>query len=85
MKELWYGDVRVKKYKSKATQQWKLTRVFENDGWPRRIDSPLGADSPADKKILRDTIYALNDGLDNKALIRFESDGEGLGIRWQRL
>ena len=55
-----------------------LLNVFEELGWPSRIDDPLPHGS--DKERLRDAIKSLNWGLSK---IRIRADGTGTGIIWE--
>lgn len=56
-----------------------ILNEFQNEGWRQRIDNPL-KDRSSQK--LRETIASLNTGLE---ILRFESDGNGAGIRWKVL
>jgi hypothetical protein len=65
-----------------AKNQKLILDVFQEDGWPWHIDSPL---TPADRRDpsrpQRDTVRALNDR-QVVPLIRFGSDGAGEGFVW---
>jgi hypothetical protein len=65
-----------------AKNQKLVLDVFQEEGWPRHIDSPLtpaaGRDPSAHQ---RDTVRALNDR-QVVPLIRFGSDGTGEGFVW---
>ena len=52
--------------------------VFQEDGWPDRIDDPLPAG--ADPLRLADAVKSLNQGLRR---IEFGKDGSGEGIVWR--
>jgi hypothetical protein len=54
----------------------RILDAFEEDGWPSRIDNPIGND-PA---VMHDTIRSLKKGL---SLIHFRADGTGEGIVWE--
>jgi hypothetical protein len=73
----------VKRFKWQAANQERILTVFEEEGWPARIDDPL-APSPAidTKRRLSDTIKCLNRKQAN-ALIRFRGDGTGQGVIWE--
>lgn len=71
------GDV-IRRVRSRSVAR-SIVRVldaFEEDGWPRRIDNPVGND----KIKIHETIKSLNDGLTR---IRFHGDGVGEGIIWR--
>lgn len=62
----------------RATNIVAILDVFEEQGWPERIDDPLRGG--ADKQRLREAIRTLNQGLSG---IRFRADGTGSGIGWE--
>ena len=73
--ELYFKGEMIRKYhRSKAEYLIKVIQMFEEEGWPPKIDSPL----PAGVN-LREKVRELNRNL--KA-IRFGSDGEGKGFVW---
>lgn len=59
----------------------KILDAFELDGWPPHIDSPFTSDESGKEK-LRAAIRTLNSGLQ---YLRFEADGSGEGVVWQRV
>jgi hypothetical protein len=83
--ELRLGDVVVKQFKVPAVNQERVLAVFEEEGWPVRIDDPLPPIGDQDPKArLHDTIVALNRN-QKHPLIRFYGDGTGQGVRWGRI
>lgn len=85
-RELYWGNLLVKRFRKPAENQVEILAAFEKEGWPRVIPDPLGGkgDAVAAKR-LGDTIFALNKGLEIPGIIRFERDGTGEGVRWERL
>ncbi|MHB8865723.1 MAG: hypothetical protein ACYC6N_25375 [Pirellulaceae bacterium] len=61
-----------------AVNVCQILDVFQEDGWPDRIDDPL-TDGPNANRV-RETIRSLNDGL---TLLKFRADGSGEGILWE--
>ena len=57
----------------------KVLNVFEEEGWPERIDDPL---APPDQQRLHETIKRLNNNLQE---IKFRADGNGQGYVWEYL
>lgn len=89
---LWDGDRRVltlnglivKQFKWAAVNQEAILAVFQEEGWPSRIDDPLPPESDQDtKRRLSDTIKCLNRKQTNR-LIRFHGDGSGEGVIWEQ-
>jgi hypothetical protein len=81
--ELWAGDQLVKQFKGQALNQETILAVFEEEGWPSRIDDPLPlADEIDPKRRLHDTIKCLN-RKQRHELIHFRGDGTGEGIIWE--
>ena len=74
--ELRIGAIVVRNVAQRATNLIRVLSVFEEDGWPRRIDSPL---DPGPARFA-DTIRKLNENLTS---IRFRADGSGTGIVWE--
>jgi hypothetical protein len=52
--------------------------VFEESGWPSRIDDPLPGGTHPQR--LQETVKSLNNGLTG---ILFHADGTGRGIKWE--
>lgn len=75
-RELWLGNKLIKKVRSRSIGKnvCPVLDVFEEEGWPARIDSPL------DDGKLGETIRSLNTSLTH---IRFHSDGDDEGILWE--
>jgi hypothetical protein len=81
-KELRVGPDLVKLFKWPAVNQETILAVFEEEGWPARIDDPLSVVPEQDpKRRLHDTIKCLNRNHKIR-LIRFRGDGSGEGIVW---
>jgi hypothetical protein len=81
-RELWRGFTRLKVYRRHAQCQEAVLESFEQQGWPQRIENPLGDEWGLDRKErLRETVKSLNEGLKSKG-IRFHADGTG-GVRWE--
>jgi len=73
----------VKTFKWTAQNQEAILCVFEEEGWPPRIDDPLPPHPEQDsKRRLSDTIKCLNRKQTNP-LIHFRGDGTGEGIVWE--
>ena len=73
----------VKRFKSPALNQEIMLMVFEEEGWPPRIDDPLPPQPELDsKRRLHDTIKCLNRHQLNH-LIHFRGDGTGEGVVWE--
>jgi hypothetical protein len=59
-----------------------ILRVFEEEGWPPRIDDPLDRAPDRDpQQRLHDAVRRLN-GNQSRCRIRFSRDGTGQGILW---
>lgn len=81
--ELRVGRCVVKRFKVPAPNQEVVLAVFDEEGWPVRIDDPLPPRPDLDaKRRLHDTINSLNRN-QKTPLIRFLGDGTGQGVRWQ--
>ena len=73
----------VKQFKWRATNQEMILSVFQEEGWPLRIDDPLAPMPTLDiKRRLSDTIKCLNRNQKHQ-LIRFHGDGTGQGVIWK--
>ena len=82
LRELRLGSHLVKQFKVPAPNQQIVLTVFEEEGWPVRIDDPLPRHPEVDaKRRLHDTIHALNRH-QKTLLLRFLGDGTGEGVRW---
>jgi hypothetical protein len=83
--ELSVGGRVVKQFKVPAPNQELILSVFQEEGWPVRIDDPLPPHPEQDsKRRLHDTINSLN-RCQKVVLIRFSGDGKGTGVRWELL
>jgi hypothetical protein len=81
--ELRLGRLLVKSFKVPAANQELVLAAFQEEGWPTRIDDPIPPRPDQDsKRRLHDTINALN-RCQRNALIRFQGDGSGQGVRWE--
>ena len=82
-KELRLGGTIVKLFKWPACNQEIILRVFEEEGWPARIDDPLPMTvERSARRRLHDTIKCLNRSHKNP-LIHFRGDGSGEGVIWE--
>lgn len=82
LKELWMGGKMVKQFKVPARNQELILSVFQEEGWPTRVDDPLPPQKDLEpKRRLHDAIHCLNRN-QKPWLIRFKGDGSGKGIRW---
>jgi hypothetical protein len=78
-----WGGRTVKRLQRAAEAQEAVLAAFEAQGWPERIDDPLTRDAALEpKQRLRDTVKNLNRHLP-AGTIRFHTDGQGRGVRWQ--
>jgi hypothetical protein len=82
LRELRLGATLIKAYTQPSPNQETILAVFQEEGWPARIDSPLSPPLHEDgKRRLHDTITRLNRHQQHR-LIRFRSDSNGEGVRW---
>ena len=82
--KLWVGGVLVKHFKQEASEQHKILKAFQRQGWPPRIVNPLTR-RPGDaaaKIHLGEVIKRLN-RCQHPAMIRFHGDGTGRRITWE--
>jgi hypothetical protein len=78
-----FGGLVIRQYRWPAANQELILDVFQEDGWPLRIDDPLPpVDELEAKQRLRDTIRNLNTH-HLRSLIRFFGDGTGEAICWK--
>jgi hypothetical protein len=83
LRELWYRDCLVKRYRVPAPNQELILEAFHEEGWPKRIDDPLPpCDGLDPKQRLRDSIKALNRNRKSDRL-RFLGDGNSEGVVWE--
>ena len=81
-RELFFGGQLVKCFRTPAANQELILTVFEEEGWPKRMDDPLTGSSGHDpKQRLHDAVNRLNRNQMN-SLVRFFRDGTGQGICW---
>jgi hypothetical protein len=82
-RELWFGNVLVKRFRVPAESQRRILTEFEESGWPRCIDDPLPAIDGGDQwRRLKKAIHGLNKSQENP-LIEFHGNGTGDGIWWE--
>ena len=73
----------VKRFRLPSPNQEIILAVFEEQGWPPRIDDPLPHRPDQEpKRRLHDTIRSLNRNQKERR-IRFKGDGTGQGILWE--
>jgi hypothetical protein len=74
----------IRQYRWPATNQELILNIFEEAGWPPRVDDPLPCEDELEpKQRLRDTIRNLNAHHLHR-VIRFCGDGTGQAICWKR-
>jgi hypothetical protein len=84
-RELWCGDLLVKRFKRPAENQELILCSFQELECVRRIDDPLpGEDGIEPRRRLHETINHLNERHLHPVL-RFGGDGTGTGVRWDWL
>jgi hypothetical protein len=83
LRELRMCGVVVKRFARRAVNQERILAVFEEEGWPYRIDDPLLPTGICPKARLRDTVKHLN-RQNGSRLIRFGMDGTGEGVIWRK-
>lgn len=82
-RELWYGDLLVKRFRVPAECQCRILNAFEEDGWPRCIDDPLPCKDGDDRwRRLKKAIHMLNESQTNP-VVKFHGNGTGDGICWE--
>jgi len=85
LQQLWLGERLVKHFRRPAPSQVLILDVFEEEGWPPRIDDPLPPQAgQLGKRRLHDAITGLNRNHLDRA-IRFSCDGKALGILWHAI
>jgi len=83
LSRLTFANVIVKEYRTPAPNQQLILSVFQEEGWPPRIDDPLPPHPDLEpKRRLHETIISLNRNQRNR-ILRFCGDGHGQGVRWQ--
>jgi hypothetical protein len=76
------GEI-VKQFRLPSPNQETILTVFQEEGWPTRIDDPLPQSPDVDsKERLHNTIRALNRHQRHR-LLRIRGDGTGEGIMWE--
>jgi hypothetical protein len=85
-RELFLGDVLVRRFRTKATNQERILAAFQEEGWPVQIDDPLppSKGESEHERRLHDAITKLNRHQCNP-LIHFRGDGSSRGICWELL
>ena len=85
LKRLTFGVMLVKQYRHPAPNQELILGVFQEEGWPERIDDPLSPILDLEpKQRLHQAINGLNRHQRNR-LLHFGGDGTGTGILWQSI
>jgi len=84
LRELTLCGLLVKRFRTPAARQELILTVFEEEGWPGRIDDPLPS---ARERLLsgRDRLHEVVKSLNRnqkKGRIRFSRDGHGQGVCW---
>jgi len=83
LRELSFGGAVCKRYKQPAPHQTTILKVFQETGWPAKIDDPLPYTSESKRRDrLTNAVKKLNE--QSPPLLRFELDGTGQGILWRR-
>ena len=90
MKPHWDADRReltvagkvIKRIRRPSSNQERILAIFEEDGWPPKLDDPLPG-NPDAKHRLRDTVYHLNHDHVTKDIISFHTDGTGEAVLWE--
>jgi hypothetical protein len=80
-RELRLGELLIKSFRQPAPNQEIILSAFQEEGWPPRIDNPLPGNCSIDAvDRLHDAVKKLN--RQANCLVRFRSDGNGLGVQW---
>jgi hypothetical protein len=83
VRELRFENAVVKRYRVPAPMQELILKVFQEEGWPRRIDDPLPPSTEVSAKDrLQDAIKSLNRN-QRPFRIRFGGNGEANGVIWE--
>jgi hypothetical protein len=81
-RELTIRGLMVKRFRTPADCQELILTVFQEEGWPYRIDDPLtGRCGPDGRHRLHDVVRGLNRH-QRAARVRFSRDGTGQGVCW---
>ncbi len=84
-RELWLGDILVKRLRQPSRYQEPILLEFQREGWPPSIDDPLPYDTEQDpKNRLRQAIHRLNLHQKNNRIC-FEANGTGERVCWKPL
>jgi hypothetical protein len=82
LRELRLGPLLIKAFSQPSQNQETILAVFQEEGWPVRIDNPLPPQPDRDgRRRLHDAITRLNRH-QKRRLLRFHSDNNGDGVRW---
>ncbi len=83
-RELLLGETLIKAYRVPSPNQQTVLEVFQEEGWPRRIDDPLPPKEGIEiKRRLIETIKSLNRAHQAVDHLRFFGDGTGRGVCWK--
>jgi hypothetical protein len=81
-RELRLGELVLKRFRQPAKNQEIILAVFQEEGWPPRIDNPIsGALDENAAERLHNTIKRLNQQMERA--IRFCADGTAEGVMWR--
>jgi hypothetical protein len=82
-RELWVGDVLVRRFLTKAHNQVQILNAFQEEGWPEHVDDPLPPNgTPERRRKLHDAVTKLNKHQITRR-IEFRGDGTGSGVCWR--
>jgi hypothetical protein len=83
-RELWVGDIVVRRYARTAWNQIAVLELFESQSWVPRIEDPLGTKfDPKYASRLKNTVSRLNHG-QTTWLVHFHGHGIDRAISWER-
>jgi hypothetical protein len=82
-RSLFVATTLLKQYRQPSPDQERILCVFEEEGWPYRIDDPLSLTPGRNpKRHLHQTIANLN-RYHRRRIVHFHGDGTGQGICWR--
>lgn len=84
-RELWLGDVLVKRFTRPAPLQELILAAFQEQGWPAVIDDPLPGKKDANQRLRRWQAAANLNRSQDPLRIRFTADARQQTISWQVL
>jgi hypothetical protein len=81
-RELRLGELVLKRFRQPAKNQEIILAVFQEEGWPPRIDNPISGEHDGNAhERLHNTIKRLNHQMERA--IRFQADGTAEGVMWR--